>query len=78
MESISTQKVPQLGPIKLNSVSRAAVRIRTGDIHPVVLQARKNGPYLVPNTLLMQCDVCLYVMNDSDSQFNLKMAWWWL
>ena len=36
-----------------NSVSRATVRIQTDDIHPVVVQARKNVPYLVPNTLLM-------------------------
>ena len=27
-----------------NSVSRATVRIQTGDIHPVVVQAWKNGP----------------------------------
>ena len=38
----------------LNSVSKASVRIQTGDIQPVVVQARKNGPYLVPNTLLSQ------------------------
>ena len=30
-----------------NSVSMVAVRIQTGDIHPVVVQARKKGPYLV-------------------------------
>ena len=40
-----------------NSISRATVRIKTDDIHPVVVQARKNGPYLVPNTLLMPADV---------------------
>ena len=39
-----------------NSVSRATVRIQTDDIHPVVVQARKNGTYLVPNTLLMPGD----------------------
>ena len=39
----------------LNSVSRASVRIQTGDIQPVV--AWENGPYLVPNTLLMTGDV---------------------
>ena len=27
------------------------MRIQTDDIHPVVVQPRKNGPYLVPNTL---------------------------
>ena len=55
-----------------NSVSRATVRIQTGDIHPVVVQARKNGPYLVPNTLLMPWDVSLYIMNYSDSHIQLK------
>ena len=28
-----------------NSVIMATVRIQTDDIHPVVVQARKNGPY---------------------------------
>ena len=50
-----------------NSVSKATVRIQTGDIHPLVVQARKNGPYLVPNTLLMPGDSSLYIMNYSDS-----------
>ena len=48
-------------------MSRATVRIQTGDIYPVVVQTRKNGHYLVPNTLLMQGDVRLYITNDSDS-----------
>ena len=56
----------------LNSVSRAAARIQTGDIHPVVVKARKNGPYFVPNTLLMPGDVSLYIMNDSNSHIQLK------
>ena len=55
-----------------NSVSRATVRIQTDDIHPVVVQARKNGPYLVPNTLLMPGDASLYIMNYSDSHIQLK------
>ena len=55
-----------------NSVTRATVRIQTDDIHPVVVQARKNGPYLVPNTLLMPWDASLYIMNDSDSPIQLK------
>ena len=55
-----------------NSVSWATVRIQTDDIHPVVVQARKNGPYLVPNTLLMPGDASLYIMNDSDSHIQLK------
>ena len=55
-----------------NSVSRATVRIQTDDIHPVAVQARKNGPYLVPNTLLMPGDASLYIMNDSDSPIQLK------
>ena len=46
--------------------------IQTGDIHPVVVQAMKNGPYLVSNTLLMPWDVSLYIMNDSDSHIQLK------
>ena len=46
--------------------------IQTDDIHPVVVQARKNGPYLVPNTLLMSGDAGLYIMNDSDSHIQLK------
>ena len=56
----------------LNSVSRATLRIQTDDIHPVVVQARKNGPYLVPNTLLMPGDASLYIINDSDSHIQLK------
>ena len=48
------------------------MRIQTGDIHPVVGQARKNGPYLVPNTLLMTGGVSLYIMNDFDSHIPLK------
>ena len=55
-----------------NSVTRATVRIQTDDIHPVVVKARKNGPYLVPNTLLMPGDASLYIMNDSDSHIQLK------
>ena len=53
-------------------MSMASVRIQTGDIQPVVVQARKNGPYVVPNTLLMPGDVSLYSMNDSDSHIQLK------
>ena len=48
------------------------MRIQTDDIHPVVVQARKNLSYLVPNTLLMPGDVSLYIMNDSDSHIQLK------
>ena len=55
-----------------NSVSRETVRIQTDDIHPVVVQARKNGTYLVPNTLLMAGDASLYIMNDSNSHIQLK------
>ena len=50
----------------------ATVRIQTDDIHPVVVQARKNGPYLELNTLLMPGDASLYIMNDSDSHIQLK------
>ena len=52
------------------------MRIQSDDIHPVVVQARKNGPYLVPNTLLMPGDASFYIMNDSDShiQFNDDMV----
>ena len=60
------------GHLFSNSVSMAAVRIQTGDIHPVVVWARKNGPYLVLNTLLMPGDVSLYITNDSDSHIQLK------
>ena len=35
------------------------MRIQTDDIHPVVVQARKNGPYFVPNILLMPGDASL-------------------
>ena len=48
------------------------MRIQTDDIHPVGVQARKNGPYLVSNTLLMPGDARLYIMNDSDSHIQLK------
>ena len=48
------------------------MRIQTDDIHPVVVQARKSGPYLVPNTLLMPGDASLHIMNDSDSHIQLK------
>ena len=61
-----------------NSVSRSIVRIQAGDIHPVGVQARMNGSYLVPNTLLMPGDVSLYIMNDSGSHIQLKLALWWL
>ena len=52
---VRTHKVRLVNDCHLfpNSVSRATVRIQTDDIHPVVVQARKNGLYLVPNTLLM-------------------------
>ena len=76
------QKVPQLGLIMLdlvndchpfsNSVSRVAVRIQTGDMYPVVVQARKNGHDLVSYTLLMPGDLSLYIMNDSDSHIQRK------
>ena len=55
-----------------NSVSRETVRIQTDVIHPLVVRARKNEPYLVPNTLLMPGDSSLYIMNDSDSHIQLK------
>ena len=48
------------------------MRIQTDDIHPVVVQARKNGRYLVPNTLLITWDVSLNIMNDSDSHIQHK------
>ena len=48
------------------------MRIQTDDIHPVVVQAMKNGPYLIPTTLLMPVDVSLYIMNDSGSHIQLK------
>ena len=48
------------------------MRIQADDIHPVVVQARKNGHYLVPNILLMPGDVSLYIMNDSNSHIQLK------
>ena len=38
----------------------------------MVVQARKNGPYLVPNPLLIPGNVSLYIMNDSDSHFQIK------
>ena len=73
---VRTHKVRLVNDCHLfrNSVSRATVRIQTDDIHPVVVQARKNGPYLVPNTLLMPGDVSLYIMNDSDSYIQLKYS----
>ena len=71
---VRTHKVRLVNDCHLfpNSVSRATVRIQTDDIHLVVVQARKNGPYLVPNTLLMPRDASLYIMNDSDSTIQLK------
>ena len=48
------------------------MRIETDDIHPMVVQAMKNGPYLVPNTLLMPGDNSLYIMNDSGTHIQLK------
>ena len=72
--AVRTHKVRLVNDCHLfpNSVSSATVRIQTDDIHPVVVQARKNGPYLVPNTLLMPWDASLYIMNDSDSHIQLK------
>ena len=72
--TVRTHKVRLVNDCHLfpNSVSRATVRIQTDDIHPVVVQARKNGPYLVPNTLLMPGNASLYIMNDSDSHIQLK------
>ena len=72
--AVRTHKVRLVNDCHLfpNSVSRATVRIQTDDIHPVVVQARKNGPYLVPNILLMPGDASLYIMNDSDSHIQLK------
>ena len=71
---VRTHKVRLVNDCHLfpNSVSMATVRIQTDDIHPVVLQARKNAHYLVPNTLLIPGDVSLYFMNDSDSHIQLK------
>ena len=71
---VRTHKVRLVNDCHLfpNSVSRATVRIQTDDIHPVVVQARKNGPYLVPNTLLMPGEGSLYIMIDSDSHIQLK------
>ena len=71
---IRTHKVRLVNDCHLfpNSGSRATVRIQTDDIHSVVVQARKNGPYLLPNTLLMPGDASLYIMNDSDSHIQLK------
>ena len=48
------------------------MKIQTGNIHPVMIQTRENGPYLVPNTLLMPGDVRLYIMNDSASHIQLQ------
>ena len=47
-----------------NLVSRATVMIQTDDIHPVVVQAKKNGPYLIPNNLLIPGDVSLCTRKD--------------
>ena len=71
---VRTHKVRLVNDCHLfqNSGSRATVRIQTDDIHPVVVQARKNGPYLVPNTLLVQGEASIYIMNDSDSHIQLK------
>ena len=70
---VRTNKVRLVNDCHLfpNSVTRATVRIQTDDIHPVIVQARKNGPYLVTNTLLMPGDASLYIMNDSDSHIQL-------
>ena len=67
---VRTHKVRLVNDCHLfpNSVSRATVVIQTVNIH----QARKNGPYLVPNTLLMPGNASLYIMNDSDSHIQLK------
>ena len=53
---VRTHKVRLVNDCHLfpNSVSMATVRIQTGNIHPAVVQASKNGNYLVPNTLIMQ------------------------
>ena len=61
---VRTHKVRLVNDCHLfpNSVSRATVRVQTDDINLVVVQARKNGPYLVPNTLVMLRDVSLYVL----------------
>ena len=71
---IRTHKVRLVNDCHLfpNSVSRATARIQTDNIHPVVVQARKNGPYLVQNTLVITWDVSFYIMNDSDSHIQLK------
>ena len=46
--------------------------LQSDNIHPVVRQASKNGPYLVPNILLIPGNVNLYIMNDSDSYIQPK------
>ena len=71
---VRTHKVRLVNDCHLfpNSMSRATVRIQTDDIHLVVVQTRKNVPYLVPNTLLIPGDASLYSMNDSDSHIQLK------
>ena len=76
MTPVRTHKVILVNACHIfpNSVSEATVRIQTGDVHPMVVQASKNGPYLVPNTLLMPGDVSLYIMNDSDSHIQLKVG----
>ena len=71
---VRTHKVRLVNDCHLfpNSVTRATVMIQTDNIHPVVVQARKNGLYLVPNTLLMSGDASLYILYDSDSHIQLK------
>ena len=72
---VSTHKVRLVNDCHIfqNSVSRATVRRQADHIHLVLVQARKNGPYLVPYwILLMPEDVSLYIMNYSDSHIQLK------
>ena len=63
---VRTHKVRLVNDCHLfpNSVSMTTVRIQTDNIHPVVVQARKNGPYLVPTTFLMPGNASLFIMND--------------
>ena len=74
---VRTHKVRLVNDCHLfpNSVSRATVRIQADDIHPVVVQARTNRPYLVPITLFMPGNVSLYIMKTLTHTFNVKMAW---
>ena len=71
---VRTHKVRLVNDCHLfpNSVSRATVRIQTDDIHPVVVQARKNGPYFSTKHLINARGSSLYIMNDSDSHIQLK------